>query len=336
MPNTILYEDEHLVCIEQSGTRDDIVIVTFSEMLMRPHADQRIWAGTPLQKLGYASIGFVAKASNWFPQASVEKVAKVVRARLETYPARIGYGFSMGGWAVLHYAKMFDLNVSIAFSPQYSINSDEVADRRFSPHFDPVLHKNVAITKDKGAQFNLVIWDPYDRGDHESAVKIASSIETMLVPLAFVGHGSVRCVTSPQTLGDLLSATVAHNHVEIRRILNATRRNAPARAVNLAHTIAQRKPHIAFSIYCKYSDSFPANHRAAFFYKFRKTCYREKCFEELNQMYEAQKEVNGFLPVFALFLKEMGRLDEAKKYIARAVELHDTPNNRFIAKQINC
>lgn len=241
----------------------------------------------------------------------------------------------MGGWAVLHYAKMFNLNASIAFSPQYSINPDEVADRRFSPHFDPALHKSVAITEGKGAQFNLVIWDPHDRGDHESALKIASNIDTMLVPLAFVGHGSVKCVTRTQTLGDLLSATMAHTPIEIRRILNATRRNAPARAATLAHTIAQKKPDIAFAIYRNYPDSFPVNHRAGFFYKFRKTRYEAQCFEELSQMYEAQKEINGFLPVFALFLKDMGRLEEAKTYIARAVELHDTPSNRFIAEQIN-
>jgi len=335
MPNTILYEDEHLVCIEQSGTRDDAVVVTFSEMLMRPNANQGIWAGIPLRKLGFASIGFVAKAANWFPQASVEKAAQSVHTRLETYPTRIGYGFSMGGWAVLHYAKMFDLNASIAFSPQYSINPDEVADRRFSPHFDPALHKSVAITEGKGAQFNLVIWDPHDRGDHESALKIAGNIDTMLVPLAFVGHGSVKCITRTQTLGDLLAATVAHNLVEIRRILNATRRDAPARAVTLAYTIAQKKPDVAFAIYRKHADSFPVNHRAGFFYKFRKTHYEEQCFEELSQMYETQQEVNGFLPVYALFLKDRGRVEDAKTCISRAVQLHDTPNNRFIAQQIN-
>jgi len=67
----------------------------------------------------------------------------------------------------------------------------------------------------------------------------------------------------------------------------------------------------------------------------RKTAYQQQCFDELNQLYETQNETNGFLPVLALFMMDMGRIEDAKSCIARALELHDTPNNRFIAQQIN-
>ncbi|WGW04882.1 hypothetical protein [Tropicibacter oceani] len=64
MKNILLYEDEHLQCIHQPGTRDEGVIVTFSEMMMRPYPNHDIWAGEPIAKLGYAGIGFVAKRQN--------------------------------------------------------------------------------------------------------------------------------------------------------------------------------------------------------------------------------------------------------------------------------
>lgn len=335
MKNTILYEDEHLVCLEQPGTRQDAVIVSFSEMLMRPAPQQTIWAGGPIQKLGFAGIGFVAKASNWFPQSSVEKAAAVVQARIAKYPIRIGYGFSMGAWAVLHYAKLFDLDVSIAFSLQYSINPEEIVDRRFSKHFDPVLHRDMAITAGKGAAFNIVACDPRDIGDWESAQKIAQNLKIEIIPLLHAGHGSVRCVTNTQTLGSIFTAAMTGSREQIEPVLKAARRNAPARPSTIAYAIAQKKPRTAFAIYQKYKASFPPHHRAGFFFKFRDTPYQEVCFEEMMCLYDTQKGAHGFLLVLALFHKDMGRAQKARSYMAQALALNDTPHYRFVAQQIN-
>jgi hypothetical protein len=335
MENSILYEDAHLTCVEQFGTQRDAVIVSFGEMLMRPSPEKPIWAGAPLRKLGFAGIGFVAKAENWFPKDSIHNAAAAVRSRIANYPARIGYGFSMGGWAVLNYAQLFNLDISIAFSPQYSINPEEINDRRFSRHFDPLLHKDMAIIKQKCPGFNVVVCDPHDPGDWESAQKIAHAIDTTLIPLPHVGHGSVRCITRTNTLGAIFTAAMAQDRNAIECVLKETRRNAPARASTIAHRIAHKKPRTAFAIYLKYPESFPMAHRAGFFYKLRKTPYQKQCFDEMKRLYKTQKETNGYLPVLALFMMDMGNIEDAKSYIAKALERHDTPNNRYISQQIN-
>ena len=36
-----------------------------------------------------------------------------------------------------------------------------------------------------------------------------------------------------------------------------------------------------------------------------------------------------------MYLKEMGRTQEARSYMAQALALNDTPHYRFVAQQIN-
>ena len=124
-------------------------------MLMRPSPDNRIWAGAPIRKIGFAAIGFVAKKQNWFPKESVHNAVALNRNLVASYGQRIGYGYSMGGWAVLYYAQKLLLDATISFSPQFSINPDEISDHRLTKHFHPHLNAEMSINRSSGAAVDL-------------------------------------------------------------------------------------------------------------------------------------------------------------------------------------
>lgn len=332
MTNILVYEDDALSCIYQPGQREDVIVISFSEMLMRPSPDHKIWAGQPLKNLDIPAIGFVAKSQNWFPQKSVDNAFHLISERLAKYPKRIGYGFSMGGWAILRYAQKFNLDACISFSPQFSINPEEIEDKRFSRHFNSTLNKGMAIADKDGSALNFIVCDPFDRGDWESALKITDTIDAKLIKLSNVGHGSVRCVKGTTVLGTIFSGVLAENINLVENTILHLRKNASDRPFNLAHQIATKRPSVALAIYQKHETHFPVRHRAAFFFKFLKTKYRRYMFRELSKLYSSQKDSHSYLFILAVFLNELGHKPEARSCITRAIELHDSESYRYFAE----
>ncbi len=333
--NTLVYEDEHIVCIFQPGQKVEALIFSFSEMLMRPHPDNRIWAGGPIKKLGYPAFGFVAKTQNWFPKTSMMKAIDAIKDIQMPAGKRIGYGFSMGGWAAFFYAKQLGLDSVISFSPQFSINPSEVLDRRFTKHFDPTLNQGMSIKDDcRGADNNIVVCDPKDLGDWESAQKIAAKIGAELVKLPFAGHGTVRCVTSTSVLSGIFSAMIKGDiSVAVERI-KASRKAAPARPMQLAFAMTVRHPEAALSIYVKHKECFPNVNRAAFFFKLRNSKFNRRCLRELFEIYPSMKNQAQYLAVLALFLSDIGRKDVATDCIERALKIQDSQSIQHIREKI--
>ncbi|WP_425097974.1 hypothetical protein [Tropicibacter sp. S64] len=335
MTNSLLYEDAHLQCIHQPGSRTDALIVTFGEMMMRPYPQPTIWAGEPIGKLDLPAIGFVGKRQNWYPEASVRSALNAAGPLLDSAERRIGYGFSMGAWAVLKYGRDFRLDVALSFSPQYSIDPDVIADRRFTQYFDPALNHGMEIAAGDGAALNILACDPHDAGDRESAERIMAVIDARLVRLDNLGHGSVKCVTRTKTLERIFDACLTGDAEAIAHSIRAARRFGEARPQTIANAIVARKPATAFAIYCKYRDLFPVAHRPAFLYKLRRSIFREACFEELTALSGTLGETPGFLAVRAEFLHDMGQSDEARQSILRAIAIRDLPSYQFLLRKFS-
>ena len=334
MKNNILYEDETLICIHQPGDRKEAMIVTFSEMLMRPTADLRNWAGTPIAKLGFSAIGFVAKTPNWFPKTSVLNALIIAKPYLDAQEKRIGYGYSMGGWATLYYATDLRLHASIAFSPQYSINPDEIDDPRYVRFFDPSLNHDMSIKTKNNEGIKIIACDPNEKGDWESALKITNQLKEPPVKLPFTGHGSVHCITKTETLGTIFDAVLSNDRDSAIKTIKKSRRLAHVRPMHVASKAAPRRPNLAFSIYLKYKNHFPQHNRPDFLSRFQRTTLQRACFIEMAELYETQKNSHRYLSVLAIFLNNIGKSKSALSCIERAIKMHDNPAYRHIYNKI--
>ena len=53
----------------------------------------------------------------------------------------------MGGYAAIKYSNLLNMNRIIAFVPQYSIDPEQVEDRRYAEFFDAVANKDMQIQR---------------------------------------------------------------------------------------------------------------------------------------------------------------------------------------------
>lgn len=149
-----------------------------------------LWGSRLCEAEDIDTVGFVAKTNNWFPRCSMRRIIQAGMVNVKK--PLITYGHSQGGYGALKYASALDAKAVIACAPQYSINpSSTPKDRRFSHHFNPLLHDGMDIGAEDLAGSILLIYDPLDAEDTYQADKILSKCHTADVrrlPVFNVGH----------------------------------------------------------------------------------------------------------------------------------------------------
>lgn len=220
MTARIIFEDEEILVLYRSGA-SDFSLVTFAAV---GHAPDRDWFwGEPLaRKLDLETIGFVAKRPNWYPVASMARIAPLVRAALK--PLSLGYGFSMGGYAVLKHGAALGLTHGLAISPQVSIDPADVpGDPRFHRHFDPVLHGEMRVAPGDAPPVAFVAADPHfpqDAVHLDQAVRVAGA---QPVPMRFLKHAVIARFTSTALFDQVARLVLAGDAAALRAHLRVAR-----------------------------------------------------------------------------------------------------------------
>ncbi|EHM03408.1 tetratricopeptide repeat protein [Acetobacteraceae bacterium AT-5844] len=214
MTSSIIYEDDEILVIHQPApARKDkaaeapaLTLVTFADLTFRPDG-MAIWGRDPARKLGLPAIGFVAKRENWFPAASVARAAPAVRALLNG-PA-MTYGYSMGGYAALKYARLLGISRALAVCPQASIDPVDVpTDKRFHKFFDRALHDGMRMTPEEAPEFGVLMADPYMVDDKISAeLFVQSGAHWLRTP--FMDHATIWLLVDTDFLHQTLQQVMA-------------------------------------------------------------------------------------------------------------------------------
>lgn len=323
MSNCIVLEDENLILYSQSGEREDVGAITFSEMLMRPH-DNKIWAGRAIKKCGAPALGFVAKESNWFPKRSVENAIKSARIELEKLPSKIiGYGFSMGGYAILKYSKPLNISVSLCICPQLSIDPADISDNRFNRHFTVDNH-GMALTSKDGALRNVIVADMKHLPDQKHVIEIAKLINTEIVDLPYSGHASVRALSSSEWFGRMITLAMSPDIMELKDHIRSRRRFANERPLQIAHACASRHPDLAWAIYSRHKTEMHPSQIPALMFKFNDTQHRANAIDALLDYTINYPLVWEGHYVLSLLYRKDGEYLLALPSAERAVELNET------------
>lgn len=200
-----LYDDDHIrVVFDDRG--GNTLLVTFNEMEF-PLSGRSYWSEKPAANLGLSCIGMVSKSKNWFPHESMTEACKIVKSIARNFEKVINYGFSQGAYGAIKYSALLGSTHSLAFSPQWSIEPSlvEIFDRRFLKHYDPIYHNGMAISENDVEGQVLLIFDPHQPEDAVHASKINQvSDNVKLVRCNFIGHGTVRAVSSSESLNALV------------------------------------------------------------------------------------------------------------------------------------
>ena len=148
------------------------LVLSFGDLITRA-SGLSINAEKSLIKYQYSVIGVMPKQKSWFPKASMVELAKVILPIIQRFKNIVGYGGSMGGYAAIKYSNLLNMNRIIAFVPQYSIDPEQVEDRRYAEFFDAVANKDMQIQPqdvDASREY-IIVYDPYFSIDREHYLK---------------------------------------------------------------------------------------------------------------------------------------------------------------------
>lgn len=219
-PPVILYEDDELVVVHHPNDGEP-TLITFADLTFRPK-DFDIWAQEPMRKLGVNAIGLVAKRENWFPAASVQAAAPAVRAALRG-PA-ITYGYSMGGYGALKYARLLGAERAFAVCPQTSLIPHETPwDTRFHRFYRPELHAGMAIAPGDAGDFAVLLADPYMPEDARQAQRISQEAGVHWLRTPFMDHASIWLLTGGDFLSRVLQGVMAADRPALTALMRARR-----------------------------------------------------------------------------------------------------------------
>lgn len=205
----IIYNGEHIRAYSAMYATDS-VFITFNnrgELYGEDYHDY--WGSSYFNKYKISSIGIVARKANWFPIQEMQEIANVVNI-ITKYRRVITYGCSMGGYGAIKFSGLLNSNVGIAFSPQWSVNPEDINDYRWSDfQYDPQLRGGEAITQNDIGGENYFFFDPrenYDK-DHAAFLSRYKGMHKVITP--FTWHGSVLHFFHNKGLHQILTAAIA-------------------------------------------------------------------------------------------------------------------------------
>jgi hypothetical protein len=240
----IVYDDAHLRVIFQPGHADHL-LVTFGDALFLADG-ARFTADRIVQKHGLTALGFMAKATNWYPPASIAAAQREIAFTLRAFSTRLFYGSSMGGYAAIKYSRLLGATHSVAYCPQWSIDPLDCGEHPsgYEGSFTASM-SGMAIGPADIAGSIAVFFDPAYATDAFHAQKIrrlGASVRAYHVHYA--GHDIAPMLRGSVLVQNIWDAVRAGDDARIYALINSVRRQNPVRRQRLLEETAGRYPHL--------------------------------------------------------------------------------------------
>ena len=228
----IIHEDDECVAIHLPG-RSNFTLITFGGLSDRPKGVW-FWGRDVAEKLGYDSIGILAKSAHWYPRRAIERLVPAISSYAQA--CKLGYGFSMGAFGALKHGRLLGLTHVLALSPVNFRLRKLLWQEDFSPEKNPEL----VISCQETAPINVLIVDPFFLEDRQHAELFSSSGSIQTIKTPFVDHGTIALIRGSANVERMINFLLNSDVVSMSGVLNSNRRRAPDRASNLARASLAR------------------------------------------------------------------------------------------------
>lgn len=329
----IVFETDQLVCILHDRGGDELV-VTFGGSGLRPSRNQ-VWAGTPLEKLGRSVLGFVAKAPNWYPERDMRRACDHLAesSELQGFTRRLGYGSSMGGYALLRYGEALKLDAAFVLAPQCSIDPSDITDPRFNKFFEPALHPDMKV-KSSDVTFAVVaLFDPLDAIDNAHMQEIARNRQVITLPVRNCGHIVAEVVTGTERLARVLRNLASCDFDDLRHAIQSWRRDTIARPLRVAMQASKRHKAVAFRIFKERCAATDPSGWANLLLPLCQAGYGEMLQDELKLALDKTPENHVLLLAHAVACRKAGLEEKAMEFALKAHSLHPGQFSSFFLEQ---
>lgn len=226
MASKIIYQTQD-ICIEhffsEAKSHPNVAFV-FTPSMNR-NLLGNAYGGDLLLRNAYDVIAFKISNDDWFQGIPFELFDAINKICCERgYLKRIGYGSSMGGYAVIAFSKLLFIDIGLVFSPQYSI--DESFDTRWLAFAKKISWKYRIdkTTIHNNCSFVCVFDDKnLDRIHAEKIKSIVSSDKIKEIILPYSGHPVTHFLSESGVLKDIVLDCINSKSLDIR-LLRKNRR----------------------------------------------------------------------------------------------------------------
>tara|TARA_B100000378_G_scaffold276184_1_gene273599 strand:- start:158 stop:1210 length:1053 start_codon:yes stop_codon:yes gene_type:complete len=324
------------VDFHRGSNENSTIIFTFTAFQFN-NLDKIGFGVSFLVKNGYDVMSFKVDNDSWYQNVD-DDLLEIASRLASQYRQVITYGSSMGGFAAILFSEILQADKVISISPQFSIRLE--SDKRWAKQAS-IINWRREIDKSSisnTAQYYF-IYDHHhelDRLQVEYLRSVISASDCLEIKIPFSGHPSGHLLADMKKLSPLILDLLQTGGGQIenlvprlgatlkfwRSLLNLARLARATGRTRLAHMAYARLVHVA-----------PRNEKCLREYAsfLEAEGLFEKALGKLQAMIDIDDTNAYLLNKAAELLRQLNRLDEAKRYCDRALVIE--PGNQKFAAQ---
>lgn len=226
----------------QPGESLELIVVSFYHITR----SRAVWGGSFFAKNGISVLGITDYRQAWYPKGDMSKVLPVIMPILRRYNRVVTYGHSMGGYAAMKYGRELDADLALAFSPQHSIDPEDVwrfDNERATKHYRERNHKGMRVRDDDLPKRTLVFLDWRFTVDRRHAARLPKVDSVRFVACPFSGHETIEMLAQSRATTTMfrLVGSGDDNWQSMRGLVRSARRNSELYAERRQNYMKRRR-----------------------------------------------------------------------------------------------
>jgi hypothetical protein len=203
MTGGIIHDGEHYRVVHRPVSESALTVVYFECWLPAPNREAPPAAEAFFTRRGINFVGIKPARNDWYQQDEILDAIAAVRAATPG-ARRVGYGGSMGGYAVINFAAELGLAALLAVCPQVSIDRAKVPfERRWAEEAARIAFRHDKIATSPPVSHGFVMFDPLT-DDRLHAAAIVTRHDLTLLPTWFTGHEQLRVLTDTGIAAEMI------------------------------------------------------------------------------------------------------------------------------------
>jgi hypothetical protein len=236
-----IFRGRHYRAVHCHVSNDPLVVINFEFWWPTPSLEDPPTAGEFFTARGINFVGVRGARNDWFQDDEILDVIGAVRTATDG-GRRVGYGGSMGGFAVINFAHDLGLESLVAVSPQFSIDRAKVPfETRWADEAAAIAFRHDRIDQVAPIRRGYVIYDPTTI-DAEHVRLIRGRHPIAPIELRFAGHDPLRMLNQAGVAAELLIGLVTgpFDRPAFVRHLRAGRAGSGVAWLGAAETLSRR------------------------------------------------------------------------------------------------
>jgi hypothetical protein len=220
----VIHHGQRYRAVHCQVSDDPLVVVNFEFWWPAPSREPPPTAQEFFTARGINFVGVRGARNDWFQHDEILEVLEAVRAATPG-GRRVGYGGSMGGYAVINFAQDLGLDSLVAVCPQFSIDPRKAPfEPRWRDEAAAIAFRHDKIDRIAPIRHGYAIFDPATV-DAAHMAMITRRHAITPIRMHFAGHDVLRMLTGAGVAAELLIGLVRDtvDHAGFVRRLRATR-----------------------------------------------------------------------------------------------------------------